>query len=59
MSVDRRLARVTILMGALLLVCGTMFDGASDDLVGRSEILVRDGRMSEVGRSVSRRTARS
>ncbi len=41
-------------MGASVLVCGAVFDGASETLAGQSEILVRDGLISEIGRSVNR-----
>jgi imidazolonepropionase-like amidohydrolase len=37
-----------------VLVCGAVFDGVSEDLGGPAEILVRDGRISEIGRSVQR-----
>lgn len=37
-----------------MLVCGAVFDGVSSDLGGRTEILVRDGVIAEMGRSVSR-----
>ena len=41
-------------MSASLLVCGAVFDGVSEELAGRTEILVRDGAIAEVGRSVER-----
>lgn len=41
-------------MSASVLVCGAVFDGVSDELTGPTEILVRDGRIAEVGASVSR-----
>ena len=42
------------LMGAAVLVCDGVFDGVSEDLGGRAEILVEDGLIVEVGPSVSR-----
>jgi imidazolonepropionase-like amidohydrolase len=36
------------------LVCGAVFDGVSDALEGATEILVRDGVIAEMGRSVNR-----
>jgi imidazolonepropionase-like amidohydrolase len=41
-------------VAASLLVCGALFDGVSEELAGRTEILVRDGAIAEVGRSVQR-----
>jgi imidazolonepropionase-like amidohydrolase len=41
-------------MGAIRLVCGAVFDGVSGELGGQTEILVRDGTIVELGRSVSR-----
>lgn len=35
-----------------MLVCGAVFDGVSEKLGGRAEILVRDGLISEIGHSV-------
>lgn len=37
-----------------MLVCGSVFDGVSDGLGGATEILVRDGRIAEIGASVRR-----
>ena len=37
-----------------MLVCGAIFDGISDELGRRGEILVRDGRISAMGHSVDR-----
>jgi imidazolonepropionase-like amidohydrolase len=37
-----------------VLVCGAMFDGVSERLRGRTEILVRDGVISEIGHSLAR-----
>ncbi len=39
---------------ASVLVCGEIFDGASEELAGPAEILVRDGRIVQIGRPVSR-----
>lgn len=41
-------------MATSVLVCGAMFDGVSDELTDRREILVQDGRIVEVSRSVDR-----
>ena len=41
-------------MGACVLVCGAMFDGVSEHLVDRPEILVSDGVISAIGDSVER-----
>jgi|SRR5689334_19860968 len=41
-------------VSASALVCGTVFDGVSGELGGRTEILVRDGLIAEIGRSVDR-----
>jgi hypothetical protein len=41
-------------VSALVPVCGAMFDGISEQIGGRTEILVRDGMISEIGRSVHR-----
>jgi imidazolonepropionase-like amidohydrolase len=40
-------------VGTSVLVCGAVFDGVSSELGGRAEILVRDGVIVEMGRSVS------
>jgi len=37
-----------------VLICGAVFDGVSEELRGRTEILVRDGLISEIGPSVDR-----
>jgi imidazolonepropionase-like amidohydrolase len=41
-------------MGTSVLVCGAVFDGVSEQLGERAEILVRDGRIAEVAPSVDR-----
>lgn len=41
-------------MAASVLVCGTLFDGTSEELRGRTEILVRDGLIAEIADSVQR-----
>ncbi len=41
-------------MSTSVLVCGAMFDGISNELGGRGEILVRDGRIAEIGLTVDR-----
>ncbi|HET8602040.1 MAG TPA: amidohydrolase family protein [Segeticoccus sp.] len=41
-------------MDATVLVCGAVFDGSSSELGGRTELLVRDGRIAEMGSSVTR-----
>lgn len=41
-------------MSAIVLSCGKVFDGISDRLAGPTEILVDDGRIAEIGRSVHR-----
>jgi imidazolonepropionase-like amidohydrolase len=41
-------------MGSSVLVCGAVFDGVSGELGGRTEILVDDGTIVEVGTRVSR-----
>jgi imidazolonepropionase-like amidohydrolase len=41
-------------MSASVLVCGAVFDGVSEETGGRAEILVRDGRIDDIGRSVDR-----
>jgi imidazolonepropionase-like amidohydrolase len=41
-------------MSASVLVCGGVFDGISEELGRRTEILVLDGLISEIGRSVDR-----
>jgi imidazolonepropionase-like amidohydrolase len=41
-------------VSASVLVCGAAFDGVSEDLAGRTEILVRDGMIAEIGHSVDR-----
>lgn len=37
-----------------MLVCGAMFDGVSEELGGRTEILVRNGTIAQVGPTVDR-----
>lgn len=39
-------------VSASVLVCGAVFDGVSEEPGGRTEILVRDGLIAEIGRSV-------
>jgi imidazolonepropionase-like amidohydrolase len=39
---------------ASVLVCGSVFDGVSEQLGGQTEMLVRDGLISEIGHSVHR-----
>ncbi len=41
-------------MRASVLVCGAVFDGSSEELTPGCEILVREGRIAEMGRSVTR-----
>jgi N-acyl-D-aspartate/D-glutamate deacylase len=41
-------------VSASVLVCGAVFDGASEELGGRTEILVRDGQIAEIGAFVDR-----
>jgi imidazolonepropionase-like amidohydrolase len=41
-------------VSASVLVCGAVFDGVSEQLGERAEILVRDGLIAEIGRSVAR-----
>jgi imidazolonepropionase-like amidohydrolase len=41
-------------VSASVLVCGAVFDGVSDELGEAAEILVSDGLISEIGRSVQR-----
>lgn len=41
-------------MAESVVVCGAVFDGVSSELRGRTEILVRDGVIIEVGASVNR-----
>lgn len=41
-------------VSASVLVCGAVFDGISEKLGGRAEILVRDGLISEIGHSLHR-----
>ncbi|HWR53744.1 MAG TPA: amidohydrolase family protein [Bryobacteraceae bacterium] len=41
-------------MSATVLVCGSIFDGASDELSGPAEILVEGNRIASIGRSVKR-----
>ena len=37
----------------VVLVCGNVFDGVSEDLSGSGEILVQDGKIAEVAEEVS------
>ena len=39
-------------MGSSVLVCGAVFDGVSEEPGGRAEILVHDGRIAAIDRSV-------
>jgi imidazolonepropionase-like amidohydrolase len=41
-------------VSASVLVCGAVFDGLSESLGGPAEILVRDGRISDIAQSVGR-----
>jgi imidazolonepropionase-like amidohydrolase len=41
-------------MSAIVLVCGRMFDGNSEELAGPTEILVEGNRVSWVGRTLGR-----
>jgi len=41
-------------MNATVLVCGSVFDGASESLTGPTEILVEGYRIAGIGRSVNR-----
>lgn len=41
-------------MSATVLVCGKMFDGCSEELMGRMEILVEDNRITRLGPSLDR-----
>ena len=41
-------------VSASVLVCGAVFDGVADEPGGPAEILVREGRIAEIGRSVQR-----
>ncbi|MGH2843862.1 MAG: amidohydrolase family protein, partial [Solirubrobacteraceae bacterium] len=41
-------------MSSSILVCGAIFDGVRDELGGRSEILIRDGRIGAIGAKVER-----
>jgi imidazolonepropionase-like amidohydrolase len=41
-------------MNACVLVCGNVFDGISDTLTDRAEILVEDNRIARTERSVGR-----
>ena len=41
-------------MADVVLVCGAVFDGIADELTSRREILVRDGKIVEISRSVDR-----
>ncbi len=41
-------------MSATVLVCGRVFDGASEELMGPAEILIEGNRIASIGRSVNR-----
>jgi imidazolonepropionase-like amidohydrolase len=41
-------------MNTTVLVCGRMFDGASEDLTGPTEISIEGNRITNIGRSVNR-----
>lgn len=41
-------------MSATVLICGSVFDGVSESLIGPSEILVEGNRISSIGRSVEK-----
>jgi imidazolonepropionase-like amidohydrolase len=41
-------------VGASVLICGAVFDGVSEELGGPAEILVRDGEIAAIARSVDR-----
>jgi imidazolonepropionase-like amidohydrolase len=41
-------------MGSYVLVCGALFDGVAEELSGPTEILVRDGRIAAIDRTVDR-----
>jgi imidazolonepropionase-like amidohydrolase len=41
-------------MSAIVLVCGKVFDGVSEELTGPAEILVGGNRIASIGRSVNR-----
>jgi len=41
-------------MGATVLVCGKVFDGASEELTGPAEILIEGNRIVSIGQSVNR-----
>ncbi len=41
-------------MSAIVLVCGKVFDGVSEELTGPAEILVEGNRIASIGRSVDR-----
>ena len=41
-------------MGATMLVCDKVFDGASEELTGPAEILIEGNRIVSIGQSVNR-----
>ena len=41
-------------MSAIVVVCGRMFDGSSEELTGPAEIVVEGNRIASIGRSVNR-----
>ncbi len=41
-------------MSATVLLCGSMFNGASEELSGPAEILIEGNRIESIGRSVNR-----
>ena len=41
-------------MGAVVLICGNVFDGISETLTGPAEILVQDNRIAQIARTVER-----
>jgi imidazolonepropionase-like amidohydrolase len=43
-------------MSAIVVVCGRMFDGSSEELTGPAEIVVQGNRIASIGRSINRPT---
>lgn len=41
-------------MSAMVLLCGNVFDGASEELTGPAEILIEGNRIVSIGQSVNR-----
>jgi hypothetical protein len=41
-------------MGATVLVCGSKFDGASDELTGPAEVSIEGNRITSIGRPINR-----